>query len=75
MAEIRKLLLALTEFIVGKTRIKTVVRIDSRVLADFEKKMQAFTFVGKDTTNLQAGWQLGIQHAVKVFREGCVIEN
>lgn len=39
----------------------------------FEKKVHAVTIVNQTTTELQAGYQLGMQQALKVLREGWVV--
>ena len=39
----------------------------------FEKKAHAVTIVNSTTTELQAGYQLGVQHALKVLREGWAV--
>lgn len=41
--------------------------------ADLEKAVNVSTFVGADTTPLQAGYQLGIQHVLAKLRSGFVV--
>lgn len=48
-------------------------RLTQAQYAAFEKKAQAITIVNSTTTELQAGYQLGVQHALKILREGWVV--
>jgi hypothetical protein len=51
---------------------KTMARLTKEVYEDLEKKLPA-PAVQRDTTDLQAGFQLGIQHVLKLLREGYVV--
>lgn len=51
---------------------KTFARLTQAVYEDLERKV-APPLVQRDTTELQAGFQLGIQHVLKILREGYVI--
>jgi len=50
----------------------TVHRLSSEAYKQLEAKVQP-PFVGDKTTDLQAGFQLGLQHILKLVREGFVV--
>jgi hypothetical protein len=56
----------------GEVVAKTYARLTKEVYEDLERKLPAPS-VQRDTTDLQAGFQLGIQHVLKMLREGYVI--
>lgn len=56
------------------TEVRRVATLTKPQYDDFEKKVHAVTIVNSTTTELQAGYQLGVQHALKVLREGWVQE-
>lgn len=56
------------------TEIRRVATLTKPQYDDFEKKVHAVTIVNSTTTDLQAGYQLGVQHALKVLRDGWVQE-
>ena len=51
---------------------KYIARLTKEVYEDLERKLPA-PIVQRDTTDLQAGFQLGIQNVLKLLREGYVI--
>lgn len=53
---------------------KTYVRISPEVLAAYRNKMAAHTVVNSSTTDIQAGWNLGVQHAIRIFSEDILID-
>lgn len=56
--------------------MKTVqFRLDQQVYEELEKKVMASPIVTKETTELQAGFQLGVQHVLKVLRDGYTINT
>lgn len=56
----------------GEIVTKQYARLTKEVYEDLERKLPAPT-VQRDTTDLQAGFQLGVQHVLKMLREGYVI--
>lgn len=56
----------------GEVVSKTFARLTPEVYADLERKLPA-PFVARDTTELQAAFNLGVQHVLKLLREGYVI--
>jgi hypothetical protein len=56
----------------GEIVSKQYARLTKEVYEDLEKKLPAPS-VQRDTTDLQAGFQLGIQHVLKLLREGYVV--
>lgn len=52
----------------------TLNRLTQAQYAALEKQVHAVTVVNQTTTELQAGYQLGMQHALKALREGWVVE-
>ena len=48
-------------------------RLDNRVYEELEKKVMGTPIVTKETTELQAGFQLGVQHVLKVLRDGYTV--
>lgn len=59
---------------VAVTEVRRVATLTKPQYEDFEKKVHAVTIVNSTTTDLQAGYQLGVQHALKVLRDGWVQE-
>jgi len=51
---------------------KYIARLTKEVYEDLERKLPP-PIVQRDTSDLQAGFQLGIQHVLKLLREGYVI--
>ena len=56
----------------GEIVAKQYARLTKEVYEDLEKKLPAPS-VQRDTTDLQAGFQLGVQHVLKLLREGYVV--
>lgn len=52
---------------------EVVVRLEQAVLNDLRKKVNASALVTSTTTDLQAGFQLGINHVLNVLQEGYTI--
>jgi hypothetical protein len=50
-----------------------IARLPSAVYKDLEKKLTSVVVTEK-TTEIQAGYMLGIQQALRVIREGFTIE-
>lgn len=59
------------------TQVKTVtvVRLESSQLQAFIAKCGGTTHVDSSQTELQVAWQLGVQHAVNVLRQGFTIAD
>lgn len=51
--------------------VKEVVRLDPRQYATLESKLPG-PVVGRDTTELQVAYNLGVQAVLKLLREGYV---
>ena len=58
----------------GDTKTITVARLTSEMLADLEKRLPP-PIVDERTTDLQAGYRLGVQHVIKLLREGYTISR
>lgn len=56
------------------SKILEVVRLDPRQYAELERQMPGPN-VGPNTTDLQAGFALGIQFVLKHLREGYVFAS
>lgn len=56
-------------------RTVTVTRLTREVYDNFEKSLNGNGFVTATTTDLQAGFMLGINHALRMLREGITIET
>lgn len=55
-----------------KTTPRTYARLTTEVYQDLERKVGQ-VMVTRETTDLQAGFQLGVQSVLKLLREGYVI--
>lgn len=55
-----------------ETKTVTLVRLDESAYKDLEGKCP-IPFVQGNTTDLQAGFQLGVQHVLKMLREGYTV--
>lgn len=53
-------------------REQTLWRLDPRVYTDLEKKIGSPPLVGPSTTELEAGYKLGVQYVLKILRDGFV---
>lgn len=53
----------------------TIVRLDPAVLLDLKRKVGATCIVTSQTTEHQAGYQLGVQHVLNVLQEGYTISR
>lgn len=51
---------------------RVITRLDKDVYEALVKRLPGIG-VGTDTTELQAGYQLGVQHVLAILREGFVI--
>jgi len=58
-----------------KAKTKIVVRLEQSVYDKLVRDLNAHTLVTNTTTELQAGFQLGVQHALNAIRSGLVIET
>lgn len=56
------------------TKTVIVARLTPSMLADLEKRLPP-PVVDERTTDLQAGYRLGIQHVIKLLREGYTIQQ
>lgn len=54
------------------TQHKVVIRLTDEVFRHIESKCPA-PVVTHQTTDLQAGFQLGVQHVLKLLRDGVVV--
>lgn len=56
---------------------KTVVRLSPDQLMEVRRKVggQASTFVSQNTTDIQAGFMLGVNHVLNILQEGFTIET
>lgn len=54
-----------------KQAVKEVVRLDSVQYSELERQLPG-PVVGKDTTDLQVAYSLGVQAVLKLLREGYV---
>ena len=52
---------------------QVVVRLEHSVMQDLRRKVNASALVTSQTTDLQAGFQLGINHVLNVLQEGYTI--
>lgn len=52
-------------------KVKEVVRLDPVQYSNLERQLPP-PVIGKDTTDLQAGFALGVQAVLKLLREGYV---
>lgn len=64
-----------TEEIAPPTEAVTVTRLTPEVYAQLERSVAGHTAVRSSTTSLEAGFQLGIAHVMKIIREGIVNER
>lgn len=55
-----------------KPQIQTYTRLTREVYEDLEKKVGR-VMVNRETTDLQAGYQLGVQAVLQMLREGYVV--
>lgn len=57
-----------------ETQVKTITmaRLTQEVYADLERTVGGI-LVNRETTELMAGQQLGIQHVLRLLREGYVV--
>lgn len=55
-----------------QTAEQTIWRLDPRVYAELEKKIGSPPVVGPSTTELEAGYKLGVQYVLKILRDGFV---
>jgi hypothetical protein len=51
-----------------------LVRLDETIYKELESKCP-IPFVQGNTTELQAGFQLGVQHVLKMLREGYTVKT
>jgi hypothetical protein len=52
--------------------VRNLNRLTQAQYDELEKQARAVTVVNQTTTDLQAGYQLGMQHVLKVVRDGWV---
>lgn len=55
--------------------MKQVYRLNPDVYRDLERKVLSDIYISKETTDIQAGYMLGIQKVLKELRDGFTIDN
>lgn len=57
------------------TPARELIRLDADMYAQLCRDLQAIPYVNHQTTELQAGYQLGIQAVLIRLREGFVVQR
>jgi hypothetical protein len=58
-----------------KTEVRVVVRLEQSMLDKLSKTVAAHTIVNQQTTELMAGYQLGMQKVLNALQEGFTISD
>ena len=58
-----------------ETKTLTIVRLEASQLQAFISCCGGTTFVDSSQTELQVAWQLGVQHAVNILRQGFTLPD
>ncbi len=58
---------------IAKTEVNTVIRLDLNQYLELERKVLSDVIVTEKTTDIHAGYQLGIQKVLRELRAGFVI--